>query len=188
MNLAATAEISLVHRHGRAYGALLKGQQATGTTPAASAPAGSAAATRAGIRAAAKEFESIFVYQMISAMRKTIGDGGFIKKSNGQEIFEGMLDEEWGRKLAAKSGPRGLSEILYQQLSRQLGLDEEGAGSGQVPTAIADQVRQLTDQMRKAAGAEALNAAMEMGGGAAMPLLDLRTTNYAPALMLGRKR
>ena len=81
-------------------------------------------ATKESLRKASKEFESIFLYQMVTAMRNTVGEGSFIPKSNGQEIFEGMLDEEWSKKLAGQNGRAGLSELLYQQLSRQLGLED----------------------------------------------------------------
>ena len=80
---------------------------------------------RTALRQAARQFEAVFINQMISAMRKTVGEGGLIDKSNGQDIFEGMLDEEWSKKLANKSGPNSLSEILYRQLSVRLGLDEK---------------------------------------------------------------
>ena len=80
---------------------------------------------RTALRQAARQFEAVFINQMISAMRKTVGEGGLINKSNGQDIFEGMLDEEWSKKLANKAGPNSLSEILYRQLSARLGLDEK---------------------------------------------------------------
>ena len=80
---------------------------------------------RAALRQAARQFEAVFINQMISAMRKTVGEGGLIDKSNGQNIFEGILDEEWSKKLANKAGPNSLSEILYRQLSARLGLDEK---------------------------------------------------------------
>ena len=87
-------------------------------------------AMRDGLRAASKEFEAIFVYQMISAMRQTIGENTMMPKSNGEQIFEGMLDEEWSKKLAGTHGPGGLSQVLYRQLSRQMGLEEEAPVSG----------------------------------------------------------
>jgi peptidoglycan hydrolase FlgJ len=80
---------------------------------------------RQGLRKASKEFESIFIRQMISSMRKTIGEGGLLNKSNGEKIFEDMLDEEWAKKLASRGGKGSLSDILYRQLSRQMGLAEE---------------------------------------------------------------
>ncbi len=80
---------------------------------------------RAALRQAAQEFESIFLYQVISAMRQTVPKGGLIEKGAGEEVFEGMLDEEWARKLAGRGGPGSLSEVLYRELSRAAGLEGE---------------------------------------------------------------
>ena len=79
---------------------------------------------RAALREASREFEAVFMNQMVSAMRKTVGEGGILNKSNGESIFEGMLDEEWAKKMASKTGPNSLSEILYKQLSHRMGLEE----------------------------------------------------------------
>ena len=96
---------------------------------------GSVEERRAALRQASRQFEAVFINQMISAMRKTVGEGGLIDKSNGQDIFEGMLDEEWSKKLANKAGPNSLREILYRQLSARLGL-EEGAAVGEEAGAV----------------------------------------------------
>ena len=126
VNLAGMAEQSLVRQYGSGYADLLTNRNASGAPrlPGAGAVGGSKDAARAALAQASEEFESIFVYQMVSAMRKTVGEGSFLPKSNAQEIFEGMLDEEWSKKLAGKSGPGGLSDLLYRQLSRQMGLGE----------------------------------------------------------------
>ena len=78
---------------------------------------------RVALRRASQAFEAVFVRQMISAMRQTVGDGGLIKKSNGEKIFESMLDEEWAKKLVSRSGSGSISEMLYRQLSQDMGLD-----------------------------------------------------------------
>ena len=126
-----------------------------GDTGALSGPVDGRAEAREELRTATKEFEAIFLYQMISAMRKTIGDGGLIEKSNGEEIFEGMLDEEWSRKLAGRHGSRGLAEVLYQQLSRQMGLEEDGPaaepGPGHIQLPGAAQVRAMVQEGREGA-------------------------------------
>lgn len=83
---------------------------------------------RQGLQKASKEFEAIFIRQMISSMRKTVGEGGLLNKSNGQKIFEDMLDEEWAKKLSSRGGKGSLSDILYRQLSRQMGLAEAEHG------------------------------------------------------------
>ncbi|MEE3235481.1 MAG: rod-binding protein [Candidatus Latescibacterota bacterium] len=84
---------------------------------------------RAALREASRQFEAVFMNQMISAMRKTVGAGGILNKSNGESIFEGMLDEEWAKKMASKTGPNSLSEILYKQLSYRMGLEEKTEAS-----------------------------------------------------------
>lgn len=80
----------------------------------------------AGIRTALKqvseEFESIYLSQMLAAMRRTVGDGGLVDRSHGETIFTSMLDEEWARKLAGSTNHGSISDLLYRQLSRQMGL------------------------------------------------------------------
>ncbi|MFH1567311.1 MAG: rod-binding protein [Gemmatimonadota bacterium] len=80
---------------------------------------------RTALRTATSEFEAVFLNQMVAAMRRTVGEGGLVRKSNAEKIFEGMLDEEWSRKLAATSGHGSLGAILYEQLSRRMGLEDD---------------------------------------------------------------
>ena len=81
--------------------------------------------TRQALRDASTEFEAVFMNQLVAAMRKTVGESGLIQKSQGEKMFEGMLDEEWARGLAGRNGPGGLSDMIYRQLSRQMGLDDD---------------------------------------------------------------
>ncbi|MCC7262323.1 MAG: rod-binding protein [Candidatus Latescibacteria bacterium] len=106
---------------------------------------------REGLRQAAKEFESVFMYQVVKAMRATVPKDGLIEKGEGEEMFEGMLDEEWSKKLSARGGPSSLSEVLYRQLSRAAGLeeDEKAAGVPAVNTVLPTETnwRKLTPAM-----------------------------------------
>ena len=171
MNFSALAASSPTHDYSAELSRVIKEQQAGST---AGAP--SAEATRARLKAASEEFEAIFVNQMLSAMRKTVGEGSLIPKSNAQEIFEGMLDEEWSRKLAGKSGPGGLSEILYRQLSRQMGIEEE---SGTAAAPMGQRATQLVDQLK----ARGMGRAAR---GSDRSLLDLKVMSL-PGLNLKRK-
>lgn len=63
----------------------------------------------------AQEFEGMFIQQMMTAMRKTVVDGGFTEKSNGREIFTAMFDEELS-KVAGNQGSLGFAEMIYKQL------------------------------------------------------------------------
>ena len=112
---------------------------------------------RAALRMASKEFEAIFIQQMISAMRKTVSDGGLIKENIGEKIFEGMLDEEWSKKLASRGGQTSLGELLYRQMSRHTGLEEKPE-FGQSADSAKSEFKEFTDgatraiQLPKSAG------------------------------------
>ncbi len=66
---------------------------------------------------ACKSFESYFIQTMFREMRKTSLDGGgYIGKSNAQNIFTDMLDEEVSKQ-ASENGGIGLAAMMYRQLT-----------------------------------------------------------------------
>ena len=53
-------------------------------------------------------------------MQRTVPrDEGILKRSQAEELFQGMLDEELA-KIMAESGETGLARSLYQQLVQSL--------------------------------------------------------------------
>lgn len=80
------------------------------------APAGRAVDSDGKLRELSKEFEAIFVNQMIKAMRKTIMKTGLITGGTGEEIFTEMLDMEYSKALSDNSS-LGLATKIYEQLS-----------------------------------------------------------------------
>ena len=57
------------------------------------------------IREAAKEFESVFLFQMLKQVRNSIHkEEGLMNGGLGEEMFTGMLDEEYA-KVMANSNP-----------------------------------------------------------------------------------
>lgn len=62
-----------------------------------------------------KEFEAIFVNQMVSTMRKTVAKGGLVPESNAEKIYQSMLDYEYSKKIS-DSGQIGLWKIVYDHL------------------------------------------------------------------------
>ncbi|MDR3091747.1 MAG: rod-binding protein [Clostridiales bacterium] len=73
----------------------------------------------AGLKEACFEFESYFIQTMFREMRKTIDDShSLLPKSNAENIFTDMLDEEYSKNLA-KSGGIGLAKMLYSQISKE---------------------------------------------------------------------
>lgn len=79
---------------------------------------GSNSSEDAALREATKDFESLFVKQMLNSMKKTINKSGLLDGGMGQEIFEDMLYDEYAEKIA-ETANLGISDMMYQQLSTQ---------------------------------------------------------------------
>lgn len=89
-------------------------------TPGIGAPAPEtklSQADQAKLKKISKDFEGVFLNQMVSAMRKTAPRNGYIKESYGEQVFQGMLDQEYANKIA-DSEELGLSKLIYEQLLR----------------------------------------------------------------------
>jgi flagellar protein FlgJ len=69
------------------------------------------------LKKACCEFESYFIASMLKEMRRSIPEDGFVKKSEGEKIFQEMLDGQYAAKIA-ESKPLGIAEIMYRQLSK----------------------------------------------------------------------
>lgn len=71
------------------------------------------------LKTVSKQFEALFVQEMISAMRKTVNEGGLIPQGQGEKIYRSMLDQHYAESIA-ESEQIGLSSVIYQQLARNL--------------------------------------------------------------------
>lgn len=67
---------------------------------------------------ACKQFEAYFIEQMFKEMRKSIPDSSLTEKSQGKEIFEDMLYQQYAIN-ASKGRGVGLAKSLYEQLSNK---------------------------------------------------------------------
>ena len=56
---------------------------------------------------------------MLKTMRKTTFESDLVPKSEGEKLFQSLLDEQYAL-LSAKSGSLGLGEMIYQQLKTNL--------------------------------------------------------------------
>ena len=73
----------------------------------------------AKLKESCQDFEALFVKQMLNAMKKTVNKTDLIKRNMGEDIFEDMLYDEYAKKITETSR-LGISEMMYNQLSRQL--------------------------------------------------------------------
>jgi flagellar protein FlgJ len=83
---------------------------------------------REALRKSAQDFESIFVNMMMKSMRSSVQKSGFLDGGNAEEIYKGMLDQEYS-KMMSKSGRLGLADTIERQLTRAAGwepLEKQG--------------------------------------------------------------
>ncbi len=67
------------------------------------------------IEAAAKDFEAMFVAEMIKPMFDGIKTDGAFGGGKGEEVFRGMMTQEYG-KMLAQSGAIGMTDSVKQQM------------------------------------------------------------------------
>lgn len=84
------------------------------------------------LRKATKQFESLFMYQMLQAMRKTakassLAEGGAFSDSFGKDTFMEMFDMHLAEKMSGQK--RSIAEMLYESLVKNFDTGTEAAGT-----------------------------------------------------------
>ncbi|GHT93880.1 flagellar rod assembly protein/muramidase FlgJ [Betaproteobacteria bacterium] len=83
----------------------------------------------AGVKAAAQEFEALFLQMMLKSMRQTTDQDSFME-SDASRFYTSMLDEQIAKDIS-RTGSIGLAKVLEEQLSRRMNntgtLDADGA-------------------------------------------------------------
>lgn len=80
--------------------------------------------TPAAIKEAAKQFESLFMRELIKSMREATMKSGLMD-SPGGDLGADLLDQQFAVQMSGQPG--GLSDLIAQQLTRQMGATELGA-------------------------------------------------------------
>ena len=95
----------------------------TGASAADRAPRMPATGSEDEARAAAQDFESFFISQMMDQMFAQVGEDNPFGGGPGENAFRGMLNEEYA-KVIAQGGGLGLSDRLTSEILRY----QEAAG------------------------------------------------------------
>lgn len=90
-----------------------------GTRSLESLRAKAAADPKAATREAAKQFETLFMNEMLKSMRASTMSSGMLDNA-GSQLGTEMLDSQYAAKMAGLPG--GLSDVIAKQLERQMGL------------------------------------------------------------------
>ena len=81
----------------------------------------------AKVEEAAKEFEAVFVAEMMKPMFEGIDTNGLFGGGKGEEVFRGMLIQEYG-KILSQTGNIGISDQVKEEMIRmQEGLDRQAS-------------------------------------------------------------
>ncbi|MBI3157845.1 MAG: flagellar assembly peptidoglycan hydrolase FlgJ [Burkholderiales bacterium] len=72
------------------------------------------------VREAARQFEALFMQELMKSLRATTGDGGLLDGGAGEDLASSMLDQQYAGQLAGMRG--GLAETLARQLERAMGI------------------------------------------------------------------
>lgn len=78
---------------------------------------------RAAVREAARQFESLFMHELLKSMRAATPTSGLMD-NEATKLGTEMLDQQFAGKLTGLRG--GLSESIARQLERQMGLAPDG--------------------------------------------------------------
>lgn len=74
--------------------------------------------TPASIKETAKQFESLFMRELIKSMREATAKSGLLD-SPGADLGTDLLDQQYAVQMSGQPG--GLSDLIAQQLTRQMG-------------------------------------------------------------------
>ncbi len=92
-----------------------------------SSPRQKSGGDNAKLKAECQQFEAVLWNQVLDAMQETVPEDGVMGDSFSNDVYQSMLNEQYSGILAGQdSSPNGLSGIMYQQLSSQLGLGSSG--------------------------------------------------------------
>jgi flagellar protein FlgJ len=89
---------------------------------------------QAAVKEAARQFESLFMQQLLKSMRATTMASGMLDNS-ASELGTELLDTQYAQRLAGQPG--GLADLIARQLARQMGLGVAGAAAAPAPVATA---------------------------------------------------
>ncbi len=99
-------------------GSSLPNQLAIDTRPLDALKARAGADPKAAAREAAKQFEALFMNELVKSMRASVPASDL--DNAGSQMGTEMLDQQFASQLTGMKG--GLSEVILKQLERQMGL------------------------------------------------------------------
>ena len=80
-----------------------------------------------GLKAAAQQFETLFLQMVMKSMRDATPQDGLLQ-SDQSRFYTGLLDQQMAQNMASEGGGVGFARLIEKQLGRQLsGMDAQAA-------------------------------------------------------------
>jgi len=95
---------------------------------------GSRKIDREKLKKACSDFEALFLARMLKMMRQSVPSSGLWGNSPGKEIYDSLMDQELGKKMAQREG-LGLGKKLYNQVLKREEKSEPLSAQGQLRAA-----------------------------------------------------
>ena len=92
-----------------------------------------------GLKAAAQQFETMFLQMVMKSMRDTVPDDGMLN-SEQSKFYTSLLDQQMAQNLASSGKGVGFAKLIEQQLGRSLaaGQTDVAAGAAEAANAAAN--------------------------------------------------
>ena len=100
------------------------------------------------IRETAKQFESLFMRELLKSMREATMKSGMLD-SPGADLGTDLLDQQFAVQMSGQVG--GLSDMIAQQLTRQMGIDTDPLAAANTLAPLDSPVRPANKTVRPAA-------------------------------------
>ena len=111
---------------------------------------------RAAIKETARQFEALFMKELLKSMREATMKSGLMDNEGG-DLGSQLLDEQWAVQMTGLPG--GLSEMIERQLAQQTGGATDGAaGPSALPGAVPAQPPRAKAAASGAVAAQAASA------------------------------
>lgn len=134
--------------------------------------------SEAALRAAAQQFESMFLQEMMRTMRQATIKGDLME-SHALETFEGMFDKEVAMQMA-KRGGMGMADMLVQQMKKHMpaqslledpsNLEQRGNGQAAANESAADATADAVGLAAGPAAAQSTQSVLKGRQAAGLPL------------------
>lgn len=92
------------------------------------------------MKKALQDFEALFINQMLTVMRQSVGKSDMFHGGSGEEIYTSLFDTELS-KLMSKNGGMGLGNMLMEQLGG--GADAPLSVTGEKTATEADALKKV---------------------------------------------